>query len=610
MNALKKNLLMAFVFLSSFVSPFSQAEEAASPLSFEWRLQQIANESEETTRLHCLFELYWEWRMSENPDEATYLGYPGKQDCWPDLSFESLERHQRFAIQLLSALNSFSAAALSEEDAVSHQILKQLLTEEVEEFQFNNHYLLVNQMHGIHLNIALIMDLMPAATEKDYENIIARLNQIPPYLQQATALLNEGLKAGITPPRIALRHIPQQLLNQMADEALDSPFLKSFKHLPPSISHSNQRRLLTQAEDAYYNEVLPALKDFYSYLVETYIPNCRKSIAFTALPNGQEWYAAKARRSTTTHLSPQQIHEIGLKEVERIHQEMLAVMASAGFEGRFADFLHFLESDPQFFYSNREELLKGYQQLTRHIESKLPSLFTKLPSLPFEVVPVPAYSEESQIAAYYCHGSPIHERPGYFFINTSYPEKRPKWEMEPLALHEAVPGHHLQITLAQELSHLPEFRKNCHFTAYIEGWGLYAESLGIDLGLYQDSYSKFGRLTYEMLRAIRLVVDTGMHAMGWSREDAIQFFKQYVGMSDHEIITEVDRYLVMPGQALAYKIGELKIQEMRQEAIAKLGEKFDIRAFHDEWLRHGTVPLDIAEQSINQWIRQQMKAAE
>jgi uncharacterized protein (DUF885 family) len=307
-------------------------------------------------------------------------------------------------------------------------------------------------------------------------------------------------------------------------------------------------------------------------------------------------------------LTPQEIHHIGLKEVERIRQEMLDLIQSTGFQGSFKEFLDFIKTDPQFFYSNSEELLNGYQILTRHIETQLTTLFSQLPSLPCEVIPVPSYSEESQIAAYYCPGSTSQQRPGYFFINTSYPQLRPKWEMEPLALHEALPGHHLQISLAQEIQDIPEFRKHASFTAYIEGWGLYSESLGHELGLYQNPYSIFGKLTYEMLRAIRLVVDTGMHAMGWSREQAIQFFKQYVGMSDHEIATEVDRYLVLPAQALAYKIGELKIKEMRRLATQELGDRFDIRAFHFAWLQHGTLPLDIAEQQIDKWIQESVTA--
>jgi uncharacterized protein (DUF885 family) len=605
MQSLKKTLLTAALFLGSFSSDFIWAEDP-NPIapSLELRLQQLLTERKETERLHHLFDLYWDWRMAENPDEASFVGYPEHHDRWQDLSEKGIERRQQFMTQFLEVLASIDITHLEMNDKVSYDILKRILEEERTNVDFGNQYLPINQMHGIHLYVPLIIELMPHQTVTDYENILSRLRLIPELFQQTIHLLEKGIELGITSPRIAILNVPKQILNQIVENPLKSSLLKGFQQFPSSIPSDIQLRLLNEAQTIYQKSVVPALLQLYTYVTEKYLPHCRKTIAFTALPKGQEWYTHLVQSSTTTQLTPQEIHNIGLKEVERIHQEMLAVIQSTQFKGTFEEFLHFIKTDRQFYYSNREDLLKGYQTLTRHIESKLPLLFAQLPSLPFEVLPIPSYTEESQIAAYYCPGSVNHKRPGVFFINTSYPEKRAKWEMEPLSLHEAVPGHHLQITLAQEIKKIPEFRKNTNFTAYIEGWGLYAESLGLDLGLYQDSYSNFGRLSYEMMRAIRLVVDTGMHAMGWSREQAIAFFKQHVGMSDHEIMAEVDRYLVMPGQALAYKIGELKIKEMRRLATEQLGEKFDIRAFHHAWLEHGTLPLDIAENQIHQWIQQ------
>lgn len=608
MQSIKKTLLAAILFWGCFSSYFAHAEELIpSRSTLEWRLQQLMEE-EEPERLHRLYDLYWDWRMAEYPDEASYLGYPGQNDQWPDFSEYAIDRRSQFIHKLLQVLVSVEAVHLKGEDEVNHRILKRVLEEDQASMRFGSHYLMVNQMHGIHLLVPMVMDLMPAKRVNDYEDILSRLRLIPTLFKQSMDLLGKGLELGITPPRITLLSVPQQILNQIVENPLDSSLLKAFQQFPSSIDAETQARLLNEAQVIYRQIVAPSLIEFYSYLTEKYIPNCRQTIAFTDLPKGDDWYTHLVQSSTTTKLTPQEIHEIGLKEVERIHQEMLSVIQSTNFEGTFKEFLNFLKTDPQFFYAKREELLNGYQTLTRHIESKLPLLFTNLPSLPFEVIPIPSYSEESQIAAYYCHGSIAHNRPGHFYINTSYPEKRPKWEMLPLSLHEAVPGHHLQLTLAQELQGLPEFRKNTGFTAYVEGWGLYAESLGSDLGLYQDPYSIFGRLSYEMLRAIRLVVDTGMHAMGWSRDQAIDFFKQYVGMSDHEIETEVNRYLVMPSQALAYKIGELKIQEMRRLAAQQLGDQFDIRAFHQAWLQRGTVPLDIAEEQIHQWINQSQQS--
>ncbi len=610
MQSLKQTLLAAVVFLGSLSSYFVHAEDLlASPPSLEWRLQQLMTEEKETERLHHLFDLYWDWHLTEFPDEATFLGYPGHHGQWPDFSQEGIQRRQKFTAQFLEVLASIETKQLEKSDQVSYYTLKKILEDDQLDMQFGNHYLLINQMQGIHLYVPMIIELMPSKTLQDYENILSRLRLIPLLFNQTIDLLSKGIELGITPPRIALLSMPQQILNQMVDHPLDSSLLKAFQQFPSSIDPQTQSRLLNEAQTLYQQVVLPHLHELYRYLTEHYIPNCRKTIAFTDLPKGQDWYAHLVKSSTTTELTSQEIHNIGLKEVKRIHAEMVAVIQSTGFQGTFEEFIHFIKTDSQFFFSTRTELLDSYQTLTRHIESKLPLLFTKLPILPFEVIPVPAYSEESQIAAYYCPGSIADKRPGYFFINTSYAEQRPKWEMEPLSLHEAVPGHHLQITLAQELEGIPEFRKNTNFTAYIEGWGLYAESLGSELGLYQDPYSLFGRLSYEMLRAIRLVVDTGMHAMGWSREQALDFFKQYVGMSDHEIETELDRYLVLPGQALAYKIGELKIKEMRHLASQQLNEQFDIRAFHQAWLQQGALPLDIAEQQIHQWIQQTLDSS-
>lgn len=577
MQSLKRTFLTTVVFLHGISSYFAHAEESfsASP-SLECRLQQLREEDKEK-RIRHLYDLYWDWRMAENPDEASYYGHPGLHGTWPDMSIEALDRRQHFTSQLLEILITINPDDLLKQDKMSYSILKRILEEDIANMQFGSHYLLVNQMHGIHLHIPLIIEFMPSKSLENYENILSRLRLIPEFFQQIIQLLEKGIELGITPPRVAMLNVPQQILNQIYENPTDSSLLKAFLRFPNHIDIKTQEHLLLQAKEVYLNAVVPAFIQLYSFLTERYLPNCRKSIGFTELPNGKDWYAHVVKSSTTTSLTPLEIHEIGLKEVNRVYGEMLAIIQKTGFKGSFVDFLHFIKSDPQFFYNNREELLEGYRALARHIESKLSHLFESKPILPFEVIPVPSYSEESQIGAYYCPGSIANHRPGYFFINTSHHEEKPKWEMEPLTLHEAVPGHHLQISLAQELQGIPEFRKNAHFTAYIEGWGLYSESLGTELGLYKDAYSNFGRLSYEMLRAIRLVVDTGMHALGWSREDAIQYFKQYVGMSNHEIATEVDRYLVMPGQALAYKIGELKIKQMRSLSREQLRAKFDIR---------------------------------
>jgi len=562
----------------------------------------------EAEQLHSLFHLYWNWRMIDSPEEASFLGEPGLPDQWSDLSEEAFSQRQQFISQCLDTLNSIPIINLNENDRMNAQIFKRILEESLANILFGNHFLILNQMDGVHLYVPLIIEMMPHQNIADYQNIISRLSLIPTLIEQTIALIEKGIQLGITPPKIALSSLPQQIFNQIIENPSESSLLKAFHEFPSTIDNSTQLHLLNEAISIYQHSVKPSFIKLYHYVNETYLPHCRQTIGFNHLKNGNDWYAHLVRSLTTTSLTPEEIHNIGVKEVERIEQEMKTIIHSTHFEGTFDDFLQFMKSNSQFFYSNREELLDGYRSLTRDIESKLPLLFDQMPTLPFEVIPIPSYSEESQIAAYYCPGSISHQRPGYFFINTSYPEQRPKWEMEPLALHEAVPGHHMQMSLAQELQHVPNFRKHANFTAYIEGWGLYSESLGTELGFYRDPYSLFGRLSYEMLRAIRLVVDTGMHSKGWSREQAIDFFKRHVGMSDHEITTEVNRYLVMPGQALAYKIGELKIQKMRRLATEQLGQAFDIRAFHHIWLQNGTVPLDIAEEQVEQWIQKSLNS--
>lgn len=602
MKSWKKNLYSACLVIGclfSFREVFSE--------NFEERLHQFSVEAPQIEQLHPLFDLYWDWLMAENPDYATYIGYPGYDHVWPDLSIEAIDRRDHFMNRFLATLTTLDPQQLVGEDRLSYDMLIKDLQANVKGQSYASQYLQIDQLHGIHLEIPLLIGMMPTETVQNYENILSRLKGFPILVDQTIELLNKGLEAGITPPQVAIRHVPTQILNQLVEDPLSSVFLTPFSHFPSSIGTDDQNRLLEAAKTIYSTHVYPALCKLHSYLVNSYIPHCRETTAFSDLPNGQEWYVWHTQKSTTTDLSPQEIHQIGLAEVERIHQDMLDIIASLQFTGSFDDFLQFLRTHPQFFYTDRESLLKGYQDLTKLIESRLSTLFKKLPLLPFEVVPVPAYSEEGQVSAYYYPGSLTLNRPGYFFINVSHLEDSPTWEMEPLALHEAVPGHHLQISLAQELDELPAFRKEAHYTAYIEGWGLYAESLGTELGLYQDPYSKFGRLTYEKFRAIRLVVDTGLHAMGWSRQEAIDYFKKHIGLSEETITTEVDRYLVMPGQALAYKVGELKIKELRQLAAQTLGEKFDVCAFHDEWLRHGALPLDAAEQVIKTWITERLQ---
>lgn len=599
--------LFIAVLIGNFANPaFLRADQESNGPKYLKKEEVFVNEYDQ--KLEKLFDTYWDWRMKDNPMDATWVGYPGLNHLWPNLTIESINQSTAQAKQLLHELLMIDVNALSKpENKISYEVLTRILNEKIELANFEAHLIPIEQMHGIHLSIPMILELAPKSSVEDYKNLIFRLESLDTLIDQVIELLKIGLSKEITPPKITLKNISDQISNQIPSEAINSPLLMAFKQMPESFSKEERENLLKQAEKAYFEIVVPSYSKLKTYLVEKYIPNCRESTAFTTLPNGQEWYESLVRSFTTTSLCPKEIHEIGLKEVQRIHSRIDDLLASLNFNGHFLDFLKYLESNSKFYFENKESILLEYRKVAKHIESKLGSLFSDLPVNNFEIVPVPEYCEKSQIAAYYCPGSLIDKRPGYFYVNTSFPETRPKWEVEPLALHEAVPGHHLQISLAQELTGLPPFRKNGDYTAYIEGWGLYAEGLGYDLDCYKDPYSQFGRLSYEMLRAIRLVVDTGMHALGWSRERAIQFFHENVDMTAHEIETEVDRYLVIPGQALAYKIGELKILELKGKAKSQLGSKFDIKEFHKEWLRHGALPLNIAEQIIDKWIEEKLK---
>jgi uncharacterized protein (DUF885 family) len=460
----------------------------------------------------------------------------------------------------------------------------------------------VNQMGGVQQDVPSTIAQMPAANVRDYDDIVARLRAVPVLVDQTIALLERGLAAKITPPRITLRDVPAQALNLIVDDPLSSPMLAAFTRFPATVSATEQQRLRAAAIAAYRDVVAPAFRKLNAFLAEKYVPGARTSIGLRDLPDGMAWYKVRARASTTTDLSPERIHAIGLAEVKRIRGQMDSVIAASGFRGSFAEFVQFLRTDTRFYFTTAEELLRASRDVAKRIDPELTRLFGTLPRLPYGVLPIPSYAERSQTTAYYQPGSPLGHRPGTYFVNTYNLPARPSWEMEALTLHEAVPGHHLQIALAQELEGVPEFRHYGGYTAFVEGWGLYSESLGGELGLYADPYSKFGQLTYEMWRAIRLVIDTGIHTMGWTREQAIDYFKANAAKTEHDITVEVDRYIVWPGQALAYKIGELKIKDMRAYATATLGDRFDVRAFHDQVLGAGAVPLDVLEARVRAWV--------
>ena len=490
---------------------------------------------------------------------------------------------------------------LSGADRFSYNVLLYWLTQGVELGKFPSELLsLSNRFESSAWYLLTAFDGAPAENAGDYEKMLDLLRGIPTRLEQQTALLQRGVRDGIVQPEVAVRAVPAQLDALTSAEPARSPLLEVFRRFPKSIPQAEQDRLSRQANAIVDAQVIPALRKFRTYVADQYLPRAAKSIARSALPDGKAWYAAAVRQETTTDLTPAEIHAIGLAEVKRLRGEMDAIIRKSGFQGSFSAFVEFLRADPRFYFTRAEDMMAVYRDVCKRIDPELTRLFGRLPRTPYGVREMSAASSASATSAFYSRAGGT--RPGWFMVNTYRLETRPKYEMEALALHESVPGHHLQRSLEREMGEVPKFRGRLRVNAFSEGWGLYAESLGEEMGFYRDPYSKFGQLSMEVWRACRLVVDTGMHALGWPRQQAIDFMKENTGLSEHNIVAEVDRYIDMPAQALSYKIGELKFKELRKLAEAELGARFDIRAFHDAVLANGSIPLAVLEAEIRGWI--------
>lgn len=552
-------------------------------------------------QLKALFDEQWESWMRESPTWASSLGDRRWNDRWPDSSAQAIARRDAEAQLLLKRLRAIDTALLDPLDTLNRDLCERSLLESIEEHRLRAHLLALDMRSGLQTTNETTESLR-LATVKDYEDWITRLERFGPYADQNIALLAEGVRVGLVQPKIIMARVPDQIAAHVADDPHASPFWHVFEDMPDDISPADRDRLRTRAEAALRDVVVPAYRRFQRFFLDTYLPACRDSIGCSAMPGGAELYAFRVRQMTTTELTPQRIHDIGLKEVARIRAEMDAVIASTGFKGSFAEFLQFLRTDPRFFAKTPEELFMRYQALAKRIDPEIVKVVGKLPRMPYGVKAIPDESAPDTTTAYYLEGAADGSRAGTYYVNLYKPEARPLWEMMALSLHEAVPGHHLQISLAHEQGDLPNFRRYTGYTAFVEGWGLYSESLGEDMDLYDDPYSTFGQLTYEMWRAVRLVVDTGMHAFGWDRQRAIDFFKANAAKSELDIVNEIDRYIGWPGQALAYKVGELKIKELRARAATRLGSRFDLRAFHDVVLGSGAVPLDALERNVDAWI--------
>jgi uncharacterized protein (DUF885 family) len=552
-------------------------------------------------RLDDLFAAEWDWTMEQNPTWASALGDRRWNTRWEDVSLQAIQardHHQRETLQRLSAI---PRTELEPPDQISYDIFKYLYETDLEGYQYENYLIRTNTYDGIQ-TVQRLAESLRFETVQDYEDWIARLGAFPDYLDQNIALMRRGIARNVLLPKVIMRRIAAQAERLASEPTDESGFYKPFRRIPAAIAEKERERLAAAGRRAVATAVQPSYRRLATFISNEYLPAAYDRVGIWQAARGVETYAYLARYYTTTALTPRQIHEMGLKEVERIRGDMERIAADVGFKGSLLEFFNHLRTDPRFFYPNGDAYLEATRAIAKRIDPQLVKVLRTLPRLPYGVEPVPAALAPDQPAGYAEYGAPDGSRPAYYYVNLYKPESRPKWEMMALALHEAVPGHCLQGSLAQEVRDLPNFRKHAGFTAYVEGWALYAESLGHEMGLYDDPYSRFGQLTYEMWRAVRLVVDTGMHAFQWDRDRAIRYFMENAAKTELDVTNEVDRYISWPGQALAYKVGELKIQELRRRASATLANRFDLREFHDLILLSGAMPLDILEARVDAWI--------
>jgi prolyl oligopeptidase len=553
-------------------------------------------------QLHALFDREWDWSMQQEPAWASSLGDRRWNDRWPDVSPAAHAARVEHRRQVLRDLSKVDRGALPPADQLNYDIFQKELRQDIEHFEMGWPLLsVINQRGGLQTEDDIV-DRLRFENIKDYEDYIARLRAFPALADQTIELMRESIRRGFVHPRIIMQRIPAQIDKQIVDDASASGFYKPFRKFPASIGESDRQRLSQAAADAIRSGIVPGFRRFKQFFETEYLPKCLDGVGIWRLPGGEKLYAYLARHHTTTDLTPDQIHELGLQEVARIRAQLLKIKDEVGFKGSLEDFFVHLRTDPQFFYDRGADLLEGTRAVCKRIDPLLVKLFKTIPRVPYGVEPIPDAIAPDTTTAYYQGPAADGSRAGVYYVNLYKPESRPKWEIMALSLHEAVPGHHFQIARAMELGETPRFRRHSHFTAYIEGWGLYSEHLGDELGLYDDPYSKMGQLTYEMWRAVRLVVDTGIHHKRWTRQQAIEFFRSNAPKSELDITNEIDRYIAWPGQALAYKIGELKIKELRARATKVLGPKFDVKEFHDVILGSGAVPLDVLERMVEEWI--------
>lgn len=534
------------------------------------------------------------WQRVEKVQTNTKSGLP-------DMSAAALEKAQQQRLVLLTELNKTNVSSLSEQQKINFAILQYRVQNDIDEYRFGAHYMPLTAESGFHSDVLFMLNMSSVKTEKDLQTYLEKLAALPLYMQQQMEWMRQGLAKGYTQPKAVLAGYEDSIKSFISTDPQKSPFYRPLLKQPAGIEPARWQALQQQANALISQQITPVYQQYLDFFTTQYVPGARDNIAAIALPDGATYYQNRLEHYTTLKMTPQQVHQIGLQEVARIRAEMQQVIQQTGFKGSFAEFVQFLRTDPQFYVTKPEQLLKEASYLAKKIDAQLPKLFKTLPRTPYGVEPVPAEIAPKYTTGRYAGGRAAGE-PGFYWVNTYALDRRPLYELEALTLHEAVPGHHLQVALANEQDSLPGYRRSFYTSAFGEGWGLYSEYLGLEVGFYTDPYSNFGRLTYEMWRACRLVVDTGMHTMGWSRQQAIDFLAQNTALSMHNVTTEVDRYISWPAQALSYKLGELTIKRLRQKAEAALGEKFNVREFHDAVLSNGSVPLSVLEQQIDLYI--------
>ncbi len=574
-----------FIFLSGLTAAASAAQTASD-------------------KLNTLLDDIWQYEVSVSPLTASSEGIKGYDHLLPDISPAALadeDKHWRAFVQQLNAIDS---SRLSDEEQITLLMQKYRLDDYIDEYHFKSYLVPLTSEYGFHSSMGSFLPRSITFKQvEDYQHYLQRLAALGAYFDQNIAYMKQGLAMGYTQPKVVLKGFEDSVTPYLVDSPEKSNFFGPFKQFPDYISQADRDALTSEAKSVIMNKVMPAYQRVYDFLVNEYIPGARDDIAAKNWPDGEAYYQNRIKHYTTTDMTAEQIHQLGLSEVKRIRAEMQAIVDKLEFDGSINDFIHFLRTDPQFYATTAEGLLKEASFVAKKIDARLPQLFELLPRIPYGVAPVPDAIAPKYTTGRYV-GPSRDDQPGYYWVNTYALDKRPLYALTALTLHEAVPGHHLQISLASELD-LPKVRQDTYISAFGEGWGLYSEFLGIEVGMYEDPYDDFGRLSYEMWRACRLVVDTGMHMFGWSREQAVDYMLTNTALSEHNVNTEIERYISWPAQALSYKIGELKIKELRKRAEAALGKNFDVRKFHRAVLAHGSVPLFILEKNIDKFIAEQ-----